>query len=140
MCRTDLLKDTQRIIEGLGFEENQSEKPFTYQRNVKYPSIFSEKSDYANFLLHTPKGTIQVMARFQEVTGTAIEKLAYIPFDAARTSHNHYIVVCGGGELLKQNRAVRFLNEHKDDAPKLHALDINHLESYLESCLDNKAA
>lgn len=78
MCRTDLLKDTQRIIEGLGFEENQSEKPFTYQRNVKYPSIFSEKSDYANFLLHTPKGTIQVMARFQEVTGTAIEKLAYI--------------------------------------------------------------
>lgn len=140
MCRTDLLKDIQRIIEGLGFEENLSEKPFTYQRNVKYPSIFSEKSDYANFLIHTLQGTIQIMARFQEVTGTAIEKLAYIPFDAARTSHDHYIVVCGGGELLKQNRAVRFLNDHKDAAPKLHALDVNNLESYLERCLNDKAA
>ncbi|MGX9416576.1 PD-(D/E)XK nuclease superfamily protein [Vibrio sp. WJH972] len=140
MSRTDLLKDTQRIVEGLGFKENDSEKPSTYQRNVKYPSIFSEKNDYANFLLYTPNGTIQILARFQEVSGTAIDKLAYIPFDAARTNHDHYIVVCGGVELLKMNRAVCFLNEHKKSAPVLHALDIDKLASYLERCLNDKAA
>ncbi|HAS6199423.1 TPA: hypothetical protein I7171_21835 [Vibrio vulnificus] len=140
MCRSELLKDTQRIIEDLGFEESQSGKPFTFQRNVKYSSIFSDKSDYANFLLHTHKGSIQVMVRFQEVSGTAIEKLAYIPLDAARTSHNHYIVVCGGVELLKQDRAVSFLNGHKVSAPKLHALNIKRLSEYIKSCLNNKAA
>lgn len=81
MCRTDLLSTTKYVIESLGFEESKSKKIYTYERDVKYPSIFSDKNDYANFLLYTPKGTIQIMVRFQEVSGTAIEKLAYIPFD-----------------------------------------------------------
>jgi len=54
MSRKDLLNDITSIFQGLGFSENTNEKPMTYQRNVKYPSIFSDKRDYAHFVVHTP--------------------------------------------------------------------------------------
>ncbi|HIF9503057.1 TPA: PD-(D/E)XK nuclease superfamily protein [Photobacterium damselae] len=131
MCRKLLLKQILTVLEGLGFKEDLSKDIYTYQYNVKYPSIFEGKNDHAHFVLYTPNGSIQVVVKFQESSGTTIEKLAYSLLDASRTKHTHYIVVCGGYELMKHDCAVRFLNERKDIAPRLHALYVSELANYL---------
>lgn len=129
MCRKQLIDDVTRVIESSGFEKNNSHMPFTYQRNVKYPSIIPEKQDTAHFLLHTKDESIQIVVKYQEVNGTAIEKLGYTALDANRTTHDHYLVVCGGKELV--TRAISFLNGQKPSAPKLHALDVYELDELI---------
>ena len=133
MARCDLLNDIQCIIEGAGFEENNSQLPMTYQRNVRYQSLIDEKRDRAHFLLHTPDGCIQIVAKWQEVNGTAIEKLGHTVLDAAQTEHQRYIVICGGDELV--TRAIDYLNNHRHIAPKLEAMEAHELEGVLEGAL-----
>ncbi|NOH73340.1 hypothetical protein F0225_18665 [Vibrio pectenicida] len=140
MCRKDLLNDISNTFEELGFYESKSKQPMTYQRNVKYPSIFSNKSDYAHFVLYTTMRTIQVVVKFQESNGTAIEKLGYTIIDAARSSYDDYLVVCGGSELLKHDRAVEFLNSYRSTAPKLTAITVKELASFIGPDLGSNAA
>lgn len=131
MCRKALLGDITSVLEDLGFVKNNTKSPFTYQYNVKYPSLFKGKSDHAHFILYTPKRVIQLVAKYQESSGTAMEKLGYTVMDAARTLHDNYVVVCGGDELLKHDRAIDFINNQKVHAPRLHALRVQELRSYL---------
>lgn len=129
MCRQQLLDDVTCVIEGNGFEESNNQQPFTYQRNVKYPSIIDGKRDTAHFLLHTKDGSIQLVVKYQEVNGTTIEKLGYTTLDANRTTHNQYLVVCGGKQLVSSG--IDFLNARKNIAPKLHALDVYELNELI---------
>ncbi|MCL1049849.1 hypothetical protein L2755_09470 [Shewanella abyssi] len=129
MSRQQLLDDVACVIEGNGFEESSDGLPFTYQRNVRYPSIIDGKRDTAHFLLHTRDGSIQLVVKYQEVNGTAIEKLGYTALDANRTPHQQYLVVCGGDKLLSQG--IDFLNDRKSIAPKLHALDVHELDELI---------
>lgn len=131
MSRKDLLNEITSIFQKLGFSENAAEKPMTYQRNVKYPSIFPDKSDYAHFVVHTPMRTIQVVAKYQESNGTAIEKLGYTVMDAARSAYDDYLVVCGGSELLKHDRAIEFLNSYRLSAPKLTAITVKDIAAFI---------
>ncbi|MEZ8147725.1 PD-(D/E)XK nuclease superfamily protein [Enterovibrio norvegicus] len=135
MTRKNLLSDIETTLGSLGFTKSDSGDHYTYQCNVKYPSMFSDKNDYAHFVLYTSKGSIQIMAKFQENTGTAIDKVAYNAMDAVRTPHSHYIVVCGGKEMLKPGRAIDFLNKQISTAPKLQALEAQQLGNYLKSIL-----
>ncbi|PST85347.1 hypothetical protein C9I86_19530 [Photobacterium sp. NCIMB 13483] len=135
MCRKLLLQQTSSVLETMGFKQDSSKDTFTYQYNVKYPSIFEGKNDHAHFVLYTPHGSVQLVVKFQESSGTTIEKLGYTVMDAARTEHTSYVVVCGGSELMKHNCAIRFLNDRKCIAPRLHALYANDLSEYLNhSC------
>ena len=140
MSRKDLLNDITSIFQGLGFSENTNEKPMTYQRNVKYPSIFSDKRDYAHFVVHTPIRTIQVVVKYQESAGTAIEKLGYTVMDAARSAYDDYLVVCGGCELLKHDRAIEFLNSYRSSAPKLTAVTVKDIVAFIGPDLGRYAA
>lgn len=140
MCRKDLLRDISSTLTGLGFVANDSGDSMTYQSNVRYPSIFTGKNDYAHFIVRAPNSTIQVVAKYQESTGTAMEKLGYTAFDAERTVHDAYLVVCGGHELLRDSRAIDFLNEKRHIAPKLRALTVNGLGDYLANELSSAAA
>ncbi|ELV7518401.1 hypothetical protein QMU85_003447 [Photobacterium damselae] len=132
MCRKLLLQQTSSVLENMGFKQDSSKNIFTYQYNVKYPSIFDGKNDHAHFVLYTPHGSIQLVVKFQESSGTAMEKLGYTVMDAARTEHISYVVVCGGSELMKHNCAIRFLNENKHIASRLHALYVSDLSDYLK--------
>ncbi|BFN32548.1 hypothetical protein VPH80_002025 [Vibrio parahaemolyticus] len=140
MCRQDLLRDISNTLNNFGFVVSNSGEPMTYQSNVKYPSIFAEKSDYAHFVVNTPSHSIQIAAKFQETSGTAIEKLGYTAFDAARTERDAYLVVCGGHELLRGGRAIDFLNEKRDIAPKLLAMTVEGLADYLSREIGSAAA
>lgn len=130
MCRKEFLNDISQELNSIGFVQSSEIEPFTYQRNVKYPSLFTDKSDYAHFVVNTPQGIVQIVAKYQQTAGTAIDKLGYTAFDAARTDHDAYLVVCGGDELLKSNRAITFLNSQRHLAPKLLALRVDQLSSY----------
>ena len=132
MCRKLLLQQTANVLESMGFQQSYSKDLYTYQYNVKYPSIFDGKNDHAHFVLYTPHGTVQLVVKFQESAGTTIEKLAYTVMDAARTEHTSYVVVCGGSELMKRDCAIRFLNDRKYIASRLHALYVNDLSDYLK--------
>jgi hypothetical protein len=134
MARTDLLKDIECIVEGLGFAHSDSKLPQTYQRNVSYPSIIEEKQDRAHFLLHTNRGQIQITAKWQEVNGTAIEKLGHTVLDAAHTRFDHYLVVCGGDQLV--TRAINYLNSHQHIAPRLRSMEVPELEDFLTTYLE----
>lgn len=140
MCRKDLLVDITSTLKDLGFVESSTKTAMTFESNVRYPSMFTDKSDYAHFILYTPKRTIQIVVKFQESNGTAIEKLAYTAMDAARTEHDSYVVVCGGIELLKSGRAIDFLNDKKYMAPRLHALRASELRDFLSDDLKPLAA
>ena len=133
MARRELLNDIKAIIEGLGFEGNNSNDTMTYQCNVSYPSLIDHKNDKAHFLLHTPQGTIQIVAKWQEVNGTTIEKLGHTVLDAVRTEHQKYLVICGGNKLVR--RAIDYLNGHQNIAPKLEAMEVHELEDKLEEHL-----
>lgn len=138
MTRTDLLNDIRYVLEGAGYMHSHSRTPFTYQINVRYPSEIEGKRDTAHFLVHTKNGTtIQIVAKFQEVNGTAIEKVAYSAVDARRTNFDHYIVICGGDKLVPC--AIDYLNNHRDIAPKLKAMEVHELENFL-SDLDSSYA
>ncbi|AIW17455.1 PD-(D/E)XK nuclease superfamily protein [Vibrio tubiashii] len=134
MARTELVKDIECIVEGMGFEKSDSREPNTYQRNVSYPSIIEDKQDRAHFLLHTSQGAIQIAAKWQEVNGTTIEKLGHTVLDAANTNFEHYIVVCGGDKLV--TRAINYLNDHRHIAPKLRSMEAHELEDFLSTYLD----
>ncbi len=67
------------------------------------------------FLLFTSSGSIQITAKWQEVNGTAIEKLGHTALDAQNTRHQHYFVVCGGNKLV--TRAINYLNAQQHLAP-----------------------
>lgn len=140
MCRKDLLRDISNTLANFGFAEGDSGAPMTYQSNVRYPSIFAGKNDYAHFIVYMPNSTIQVVAKYQESSGTAMEKLGYTAFDAERTEHDAYLVVCGGQELLRDCRAIDFLNEKRHIAPKLLALTASGLSDYLARALSSEAA
>ncbi|MCC5517666.1 MULTISPECIES: PD-(D/E)XK nuclease superfamily protein [Vibrio] len=141
MSRKHLLHDINTCLESVGFKQSSSGKPNTFESNVRYPStLLPEKNDYAHFVLHTPQGTVQIAAKYQESHGTAIEKLAYTAMDAANSEHQEYLVVCAGEELLKHNRAINFLNAQKSIAPKLLALKVNELQSQLVRYYDPKVA
>lgn len=132
MCRKQLLSQITYCLEQAGFCRSTSKEVFTYEVNVKYKStLIPDKNDYAHFVLYTPNGSIQIAAKNQDTTGTAIEKLAYTAKDASVTEYDMYLVVCGGKELLKKNKAIKFLNLFKKDAPKLHAIEINDLSNFL---------
>lgn len=129
MARADLLSDITNIVEGYGFSLSNNQHPMTYQRSVRYPSLIEEKNDTAHFVLYTSTERIQITAKWQEVGGTAIEKLGYTVLDAARTDYDRYWVVCGGDELV--SRAIDFLNGQRVQAPKLWAMEVSVLEDLL---------
>lgn len=140
MCRKELLRDISSTLTSLGFVASESGDSMTYQSNVKYPSIFADKSDYAHYIVYTPTRTLQIVAKYQESTGTTIEKLGYTALDAARTEFDGYLVVCGGGELLKHGRAINFLNAQKHIAPRLHALRVQDLQKIIDVDFMGKVA
>lgn len=129
MARAELLTDITNIIEGYGFSLSTAQTPMTYQRSVRYPSLIDEKSDVAHFVLYTTTERIQITAKWQEVGGTAIEKLGYTVLDAGRTEYDRFWVVCGGDELV--TRAIDFLNGQNTQAPKLLAMEVHVLEDLL---------
>ncbi|MDZ7320131.1 hypothetical protein N4G41_00585 [Kosakonia sacchari] len=131
MSRAELLRDIEAIISGAGFELNSSENPMTFKKNVTYPGLIADKNETAHFLLFTNTGTIQITAKWQEVSGTAIEKLGHTALDAQNTRHQHYFVVCGGGKLV--TRAIDYLNGQQSLAPRLRAMQVTELESALEA-------
>lgn len=131
MSRAELLHDIEAIISGAGFELNSSENPMTFKKNVPYPGLIADKNEIAHFLLFTNTGTIQITAKWQEVSGTAIEKLGHTALDAQNTRHQHYFVVCGGGKLV--TRAIDYLNAQQSLAPRLRAMQVTELESALEA-------
>ena len=133
MSRPELLSDIEAIISGAGFEFNGSEAPMTFKKNASYPGLIEGKNEIAHFLLFTRTGTIQITAKWQEVSGTAIEKLGHTVLDAQKTQHQHYFVVCGGTKLVK--RAINYLNDQKTLAPRLRAMEVRELESALEELL-----
>lgn len=137
MSRKHLLADISATLKSIGLTQNSTKQSFTFQSNVRYSStLLPEKNDYAHFIVYTPQGSLQIAAKYQETSGTAIEKLAYTAMDAANSEHQEYLVVCGGQELLKHNRAVTFLNSRKDMAPKLHALEVSELPERLLGYFD----
>ncbi|MEZ8886170.1 PD-(D/E)XK nuclease superfamily protein [Vibrio sp. 10N.222.51.E8] len=140
MCRKDLLNEISDTLQEMGFIASNTRAHFTYQSNIKYPSIFSEKNNYAHYILYTPIRTIQIVAKYQQSTGTAMEKLGYTVLDAARTEFDDYLVICGGGELLKGSCAIDFLNKQKKIAPRLHALRVQDLPDLIKDDLDRNAA
>lgn len=87
----------------------------------------------AHFLLFTNTGTVQITAKWQEVSGTAIEKLGHTVLDAQHRQHQSYFVVCGGGKLV--TRAIDYLNAHRTLAPRLRAMQVKELESALEEII-----
>ncbi|EJQ7306831.1 hypothetical protein NX701_004606, partial [Escherichia coli] len=82
MSRAELLRDIEAIISGAGFELSNSEAPMTFKKNVSYPGLIAGKNEIAHFLLFTNTGTVQITAKWQEVSGTAIEKLGHTVLDA----------------------------------------------------------
>ncbi|EOM7861829.1 PD-(D/E)XK nuclease superfamily protein [Escherichia coli] len=80
--------------------------------------------------MFTNTGTVQITAKWQEVSGTAIEKLGHTVLDAQHTQHQSYFVVCGGGKLV--TRAIDYLNAHRTLASKRTGISIgrNHLRPY----------
>ncbi|MDG2744336.1 PD-(D/E)XK nuclease superfamily protein [Vibrio parahaemolyticus] len=138
MARADLLSDITNIVEGYGFLQSNDQTPFTYQRSVRYLSLIDEKNDTAHFVLHTTTERIQITAKWQEVGGTAIEKLGYTVLDAGRTAYDRYWVVCGGDELV--TRAIDFLNGQVAQAPKLFAMEVHTLEDLLSEITADELA
>lgn len=133
MSRAELLHDVEAIISGAGFELNNSETPMTFKKNSSYLGLIEGKNEIAHFLLFTRSGTIQITAKWQEVSGTAIEKLGHTVLDAQKTQHQHYFVVCGGNKLVK--RAINYLNDQQNLAPRLRAMEVRELELALEELL-----
>lgn len=133
MSRAELLHDIEAIVSGAGFELSSSETPMTFQKNVSYPGLIAGKNEIAHFLLFTPTGTVQITAKWQEVSGTAIEKLGHTALDAQNTQHQNYFVVCGGGKLV--TRAIDYLNGHQALAPRLRAMQVQELEPALEAII-----
>ncbi|MGC6030921.1 PD-(D/E)XK nuclease superfamily protein [Enterobacter cloacae complex sp. ESBL7] len=133
MSRAELLRDIEAIVSGAGFELNNSETPMTFKKNVSYSGLIAGKNEIAHFLLFTNRGTIQITAKWQEVNGTAIEKLGHTALDAQNTQHQHYFVVCGGGKLV--TRAIDYLNDRQSLAPRLRAMQVRELESALEAII-----
>lgn len=105
----------------------------TFRKNVSYSGLIAGKNETAHFLLFTNTGTIQITAKWQEVSGTAIEKLGHTALDAQQTQHQHYFVVCGGGKLV--TRAIDYLNTHQSLSPRLRAMQIRELEPALEAII-----
>lgn len=138
MARSDLLNDITHIVEGYGFASSNNQMPMTYQRSVRYPSLIDEKNDTAHFVLHTGNESIQIIAKWQEVGGTAIEKLGYSILDASRTDYDRYWVICGGDKLVM--RAIDFLNGQRHVAPKLFAMEVSTLEDLLAEIIANELA
>ncbi|EMB6256671.1 hypothetical protein V3508_005112 [Serratia marcescens] len=133
MSRAELLRDIEAIISGAGFELNSSETAMTFKKNVSYPGLIAGKNEIAHFLLFTNTGTVQITAKWQEVRGTAIEKLGHTALDAQHTLHQSYFVVCGGGKLV--TRAIDYLNSHRSLAPRLRAMQVGELEPALEEII-----
>lgn len=133
MSRSELLRDIEAIISGAGFELNSSGNPMTFKKNVSYPGLIAGKNETAHFLLFTNTGTVQITAKWQEVNGTAIEKLGHTVLDAQNTQHQHYFVVCGGGKLV--TRAIDYLNDQRSLAPRLKAMQVGELEPSLEAII-----
>lgn len=133
MSRAELLHDIEAIVSGAGFELSCSEKPMTFKKNVIYTGLIADKNETAHFLLFTNTGSVQITAKWQEVNGTAIEKLGHTVLDAKNTPHQHYFVICGGGKLV--TRAIDYLNDHQSLAPRLRAMQIRELEPALEAII-----
>lgn len=133
MSRAELLRDIEAIVSGAGFELNSSEAPMTYKKNTSYPGLIEGKNETAHFLLFTNSGSIQITDKWQEVNGTAIEKLGHTALDAQNTRHQHYFVICGGNKLV--TRAINYLNAHQHLAPRLRAMEVRQLELALEAIL-----
>ncbi|ECG5958871.1 hypothetical protein E1630_22950 [Salmonella enterica subsp. enterica serovar Baguida] len=131
MSRVELLRDIEAIVSGAGFELSNTEIPMTFKKNVSYPGLIAGKNETAHFLLFTNTGTIQITAKWQEVRGTAIEKLGHTALDAQNTLHQHYFVVCGGDKLV--TRAIDYLNGQRSLAPRIRAMQVEELESALEA-------
>jgi hypothetical protein len=133
MSRAELLRDIEAVVSGAGFELSSSEAPMTFRKNVSYSGLIAGKNETAHFLLFTNTGTIQITAKWQEVSGTAIEKLGHTALDAQHTQHQNYFVVCGGGKLV--TRAIDYLNSHQALAPRLRAMQVRELEPALEAII-----
>lgn len=133
MSRAELLHDIEAVVSGAGFELSSSEAPMTFKKNATYSGLIAGKNETAHFLLFTKTGTIQITAKWQEVNGTAIEKLGHTALDAKNTPHQHYFVVCGGGKLV--TRAIDYLNSHQSLAPRLKAMQVRELEPALEAII-----
>lgn len=133
MSRAELLRDIEAIVSGAGFELSSSEAPMTFKKNVSYPGLIAGKNETAHFLLFTNSGTVQITAKWQEVSGTAIEKLGHTVLDAQNTNHQNYFVICGGDKLV--TRAIDYLNSQHSLAPRLRAMQVRELEPALEEII-----
>jgi len=133
MSRAELLRDIEAVVSGVGFELSSSGTPMTFKKNVSYSGLIPGKNETAHFLLFTNTGTIQITAKWQEVSGTAIEKLGHTALDAQHTQHQNYFVVCGGDKLV--TRAIDYLNSHQSLAPRLRAMQVRELEPALEGII-----
>lgn len=128
MSRKDLIDDVKNIVEGCGFELSSRINSMTYREKVSYESLIPGKYERAHFLLRSYKKTIQITVKWQEVSGTTIEKLGHTILDAKSRNVDHYIVVCGGEELVM--RAIHYLNDNAQN-PSLVAMEARELEEYL---------
>lgn len=140
MSRQELLKQVERTLVDLGFMESKVASVMSYRKNVSYPGLIQGQNSHAHFLVYAPRGTLQINVKFQQTSGTAIEKLAYCADDAETTEFDRYVVVCGGEQLLKKNCAIDYLRSRQHRAPKLLATTIDMLGHYLAPYLDPKAA
>ncbi|MGM5542240.1 hypothetical protein [Escherichia coli] len=91
MSRAELLRDIEAIISGAGFELSNSEAPMTFKKNVSYPGLIAGKNEIAHFLLFTNTGTVQITAKWQEVSGVT---------NGAIVIHTQRLKSDPGGNLL----------------------------------------
>ncbi|WP_354384756.1 PD-(D/E)XK nuclease superfamily protein [Vibrio owensii] len=129
MSRNQLLRDVESIIQGAGFECRHGSDSMTYQKNVSVEGLIEGGRDKFHFLLHTTKGDLPIVVRWQEVNGTALQKLGHTVLMAVNTEYNEFLVICGGRKLVM--RAINYLNDHKKVAPKLNAIQDYELEDIL---------
>ncbi|OOF28579.1 PD-(D/E)XK nuclease superfamily protein [Salinivibrio sp. IB872] len=140
MSRQELVQQVEQTLIGLGFTENKSASVMCYRKNVSYPGLIQGQNSHAHFLVYAPRGTLQINVKFQQTSGTAIEKLAYCADDAETTEFDRYVVVCGGEQLLRNNCAINYLRSRQHRAPKLLPTTIDMLGHYLAPYLDPRAA
>lgn len=129
MSRSQLLKDVESIIQGAGFECRAGNDVMTYQKNIAVDGLIEGVRDKIHFLLHTEKGDLPIIVKWQEVNGTAMQKLGHSVLMAIKTEYDELLVICGGRKLVM--KAINYLNDHKHVAPKLHAMQDYELEDIL---------
>jgi len=128
MGRESLLSDVRAVIEGAGFEKSPSVSPMTYQEKVRVQGLISG-DDIIHFRLNTALGSVCIIAKYQESSGTADEKIGHSILLSRTVDCHKFIIVCGGEKLVRE--AIDYVNSHREISPSLIALEVNELEDLL---------